>query len=81
MQINKNAVYSFSKITGIYCSRVFMNNIIDDEVVEGFEDEFVEADESLQSQGQVNHLSARKRLEAMIEDKRLRDDLDDFLDY
>lgn len=44
----------------------FLN--VDDEVID------IEAEE-------VPTLDARRRLEKMLEDKRLRDELDDFVDY
>ena len=49
------------------------------EVVEDFE-EIVEVDPEITETANGN-LDARRRLENMLEEKRLRDELDDFVDY
>lgn len=59
-----------------------MSEIFDDEEekVLVVEDEFVEPeDEALEEQ--LPTTDARRRLENMLEEKRLRDELEDFLDY
>ncbi|KTD46179.1 PA3496 family putative envelope integrity protein [Legionella quateirensis] len=48
------------------------------EVVDDFED--VEVDTEF-ADIPANGLDARRRLENMLEEKRLRDELDDFVDY
>lgn len=48
--------------------------VVDEHFDEEVEPEFVEAAESA-------NLDARRRLEKMLEEKRLRDELDDFVDY
>ncbi|KTD56478.1 PA3496 family putative envelope integrity protein [Legionella shakespearei] len=48
------------------------------EVLDDFED--VEVDEEIVEVPGVG-LDARRRLENMLEEKRLRDELDDFVDY
>jgi len=48
------------------------------EVEEGFEE--VEVDTKL-AEEPVSNLDARRRLEKMLEERRLRDELDDFVDY
>ncbi|WP_133128932.1 PA3496 family putative envelope integrity protein [Legionella nagasakiensis] len=45
------------------------------------EDEFVEADEIILDDSNRPPSDARKRLENLLEEKRLRDELEDFLDY
>ncbi len=42
------------------------------------EDSIVEVDDALTSVEKKQPLEARKRLEMMLEEKRLRDDLDDY---
>ena len=49
------------------------------EVVEDFE-EIIEVDTEITETPNSN-LDARRRLENMLEEKRLRDELDDFVDY
>lgn len=49
------------------------------EVEEGFEE--VEVDTEFTEIPDNNGLDARRRLENMLEEKRLRDELDDFVDY
>lgn len=52
------------------------NDLIDEDVFEGSDEEIdVEADCLDKT------LDARRRLENMLEEKRLRDELDDFVDY
>ena len=48
------------------------------EVVEDFEEIEVDAEDIEIPNG---NLDARRRLEQMLEEKRLRDELDDFVDY
>lgn len=48
------------------------------EVIDDFEDVEVD-DEIIETPG--SGLDARRRLENMLEEKRLRDELDDFVDY
>ena len=47
------------------------------------EDEFVEVEEVVSNsrQQQRPNADARRRLENLLEEKRLRDELEDFLDY
>ncbi|TAL64820.1 MAG: hypothetical protein EPN84_02635 [Legionella sp.] len=53
----------------------------EDEVVEIVED-FDEVDVEKEVSDTANTgLDARRRLESMLDDKRLRDELDDFVDY
>lgn len=52
----------------------------EDKALENGEDEFVEADELIADSGPASS-DARRRLENLLEEKRLRDELEDFLDY
>jgi hypothetical protein len=57
-----------------------MSTIYDEDEIElASEDEFAEADEMI-LEGETS-LDARRRLENLLEEKRLKDELDDFLDY
>ena len=59
-----------------------MSEMFDDEddLVEG--DLFVNSDEDVDiDTSESSTLDARRRLENMLEEKRLRDELDDFVDY
>ena len=49
------------------------------EVVDDFEE--VEVDTEITEIPNGGNLDARRRLENMLEEKRLRDELDDFVDY
>lgn len=51
----------------------------DDKII--LEDDVEETDEIIPSSRQRPGSNARKRLESLLEEKRLRDELDDFLDY
>lgn len=52
----------------------------EDELTEG--EVFVNSEEEIDVDVQeVSTLDARRRLENMLEEKRLRDELDDFVDY
>lgn len=49
-------------------------------------DEFVDVDDDLELEPEIEHahprdLDARRRLEQMLDEKRLRDELDDFGSY
>ena len=57
-----------------------MSDLFDeeDDVVEN--DPFVSPEKDIVKSGDVI-LDARRRLEKMLEEKRLRDELDDFIDY
>lgn len=60
-------------------SNLFEEN--EEEVLEGASDfEDIELDAEL-DEPPGEGLDARRRLEHMLEEKRLRDDLDDFVDY
>ncbi len=50
------------------------------EVSDDFEEVEVEVDAEF-AEIPANGLDARRRLEKMLEEKRLRDELDDFMDY
>jgi hypothetical protein len=54
--------------------------VVEDELVE---DELVEIDDEIavQELGGPSMTDARRRLENLLDDKRLRDELEDFLDY
>ncbi len=59
-----------------------MGDIFDDEEDIVDEDEFVSADGTSGADLHKDSvLDARRRLENMLEEKRLRDELDDFIDY
>jgi len=45
------------------------------------EEEFVEAEVAVVVPSKQRSLDARRRLENLLEEKRLRDELEDFIDY
>ncbi|WP_028388119.1 PA3496 family putative envelope integrity protein [Legionella fairfieldensis] len=45
------------------------------------EDDIVDVDIDVDVLNEASTLDARRRLENMLEEKRLRDELDDFIDY
>lgn len=58
-----------------------MSDFYDDELLD-VEDEFVDPDIETASKGSSHAgQDARRRLESLLEEKRLRDELDDFVDY
>jgi len=60
-----------------------MSNLFEeaDDLLEN-EDEFVDTDvETVSSESAQHETDARKRLESLLEEKRLRKELDDFIDY
>jgi len=61
-----------------------MSELFDDEEEDkelSTEDAFVDVEEVILDNRQRPTSDARKRLENLLEEKRLRDELDDFLDY
>ena len=60
-----------------------MSNLFEDDEEKELmaEDDFVEAEETIQNHSQRPNLDARRRLESLLEERRLRDELEDFLDY
>ncbi|GGI89974.1 PA3496 family putative envelope integrity protein [Legionella impletisoli] len=60
-----------------------MSNLYDDEEEKELmtEDEFVDADEIILDSRLDSTSDARRRLENLLDEKRLREELDDFLDY
>lgn len=52
------------------------DDLIENDAFAGSDDEIVDIDTS-----EAATLDARRRLEKMLEEKRLRDELDDFVDY
>ncbi len=60
-----------------------MSNLYDEDEEKELlaEDEFVEADELILDSRIGSTSDARRRLENLLEEKRLREELDDFLDY
>lgn len=61
-----------------------MSELFDDEEGKEFlevEDDFVDTEDEIFAETYISHKDARKRLENLLEEKRLRDDLEDFLDY
>lgn len=52
------------------------DDLIENEAFESADEEIVDIDTS-----ETATLDARRRLEKMLEEKRLRDELDDFVDY
>lgn len=59
-----------------------MSNLYDEEDKELMsEDEFVEADEVILDSRSDTSTDARRRLEKLLDEKRLQEELDDFLDY
>lgn len=54
-----------------------MNNWIDNEFCVD-EEEFVDVDNELGGSSSSNKLDARRRLEMLLDEKRLLDDLDDY---
>lgn len=58
----------------------------DDDATAEVSDDFVEIEDDLDIDPEIEHanprdLDARRRLEQMLDEKRLRDELDDFGDY
>lgn len=45
------------------------------------EDEFVDEQDILGEQSSYSTYDARRRLESLLEEKRLKDEIEDFLDY
>ena len=45
------------------------------------EDEFAEPEEAIANTRDLGASDARRRLESLLEEKRLRDELEDYLDY
>ncbi|WP_367606376.1 PA3496 family putative envelope integrity protein [Legionella sp. W05-934-2] len=43
------------------------------------EEEFVDVENELDSSDEIKHIDARKRLERMLEEKQLREDIEDYL--
>lgn len=59
-----------------------MSELFDDEEKDIIaEDEFVEPEEVIVDTRHGSDASARRRLENLLEEKRLQDELEDFLDY
>ena len=59
-----------------------MSELFDDEEKEAIEEEeLVEVEEVVPHSRQRPSADARRRLENLLEEKRLRDELEDFLDY
>ncbi|AHE67915.1 PA3496 family putative envelope integrity protein [Legionella oakridgensis] len=60
-----------------------MSELYDDEEEKELiaEDEFIETEEIILDDPNRPPSDARKRLENLLEEKRLRDELEDFLDY
>lgn len=58
-----------------------MSDLFDDEV--DLSDDVVSTDDNTLSldASEITILDARRRLEKMLEDRRLREELDDFVDY
>ncbi|QBR83377.1 hypothetical protein E3983_02740 [Legionella israelensis] len=59
-----------------------MSDFYDDDELLDIEDEFANADiETTSKESLRTGQDARRRLESLLEEKRLRDELDDFVDY
>lgn len=59
-----------------------MSELFDDEEKDIIaEDEFVEPEEVILDARSGSDVNARRRLENLLEEKRLQDELEDFLDY
>lgn len=59
-----------------------MTELFDNDKDDLLEDDFIADDKTVDIDASDTHLlDARRRLEKMLEEKRLRDELDDFVDY
>lgn len=57
-----------------------MQNFSSDHEIEN-EEEFVEVDETVHTEPKPNIKDARRKLESLLEEKRLQAEIDDYLDY
>lgn len=57
-----------------------MHNFSSDNEIEN-EEEFVEVDENVHTELKSNKYDARRKLESLLEEKRLQAEIDDYLDY
>ena len=57
-----------------------MQNFSSDHEIEN-EEEFVEVDETVHTEPKSNMKDARRKLESLLEEKRLQAEIDDYLDY
>lgn len=58
-----------------------MSDLFDDPDGDMVEDTYTAEDKIDIDESELTVLDARRRLEKMLEEKRLRDELDDFVDY